>query len=267
MFLESTVRHRVYDEELHDCGVSGMSDRVDYIPAEEGDDEDRIQALASLGVSTAAFTDELRAPLMGAVMCAKALQQPDQTQDRVAEYAASLVAALERMQRTLDALEATCDCDRTRPRALSARALAERCVRRTLAAASTTHAHLTLRLNARRAEIHADSADAERALFHVVAVSLERAAEGAEVVLETRTRGDFMGFFVRQLDLLRSPAQFTEMDERVPLATARHLAERNGGSLEVKAHRVEGVVLWLPLQKLEEPTPTGPRLVSTADDG
>ncbi len=212
-----------------------------------GEDEELpLEDLASIGLLSRALVDELRAPMMGALACAQALQAEATSPARVAAYGRATEEAIRRMESTLESLGRVASGP-VEPERVSVRDIAELCVTRTLAAAKEGRARLTLRLSARRAAVHADRGDAERALFHLLSVWLRRAAPRSEVILETHARGGFMGFMVRQADLLRSPRAFEPLDSRVPLAVAKRLAARNGGRLEIKDLRAEGMILWLPL--------------------
>ncbi len=212
-------------------------------------EEEQLTELASLALSTRALGEELRDPIAGALMCSRAMQQGTLSPERVAEYASSLERALLRMQEVVGRL-ADLRGPRAQPRSISVRTLAEGCAARCLFATAHSHARLSLRLHARRAAVEAVPAEAERALSHLVALSLERAPKGGEILLETHARGEFMTFTLRQADPLRTPAGFTSMDTRLCLGVADRLARRNGGRVEVKRYRLEGLVLWLPLAEL-----------------
>lgn len=213
----------------------------------EMSDHGLLLELASVGMMTEALTDELQEPLLGALQCAASLAKVPQSPERVVQYMRAMQEALGRMQRTLRSLQRS-GSGLLRPEPLSIRELAEDCVRRTTAAGVANGARVVLQLVTRRARVYVDRADAERALFHIVSVWLRRAADGATVVLETRTRDQLLGFHVRQRDsVVFSPRPFEAIDTTISLAATRRLAERNGGSLEIRGHRAEGMVLWLPL--------------------
>ncbi|MCA9540462.1 MAG: hypothetical protein KC620_16295 [Myxococcales bacterium] len=200
--------------------------------------------LISAGLIAQATCKEVVDPLSGALICAQTLLAQDGVGARGRNYVSAIIDAIERARAAVNNVTDMHAPDRVgHPRTVDLAELSGRCAQLVRAAAASRGAAIESRVGEETHPVHAAPGDAERALVHLLLAALSQASVGTVVAIEpVRSRGR-VGLRVGQLDRQAKARAAESFDARMGLTIADHIAERNGGGVEL---RDTSVVLWLP---------------------